>query len=172
MDIGNLPTRLALALMQRRNIAIFSLLLVLLVNGACHTHRQTVETIALSQRHEQQSLQFYDTTRKSVHMLLDGIVTQYYSNMKDLFNHDSALCVRAVIRAELTMDEQTKTETTILTEAKDTLSIKQLKKNEKLFHGSDAIKKSLSFPIFWAVIACIVVFVLIFLLIKLRDHYY
>lgn len=143
MDTGSLPTKPAPASTRRKSIVIFSLL-VLLVSNGCRSHRQTVETIALSQRHQLQSIQLDDTMWQSLHGRIGRITIH---KMKEKEGIDTTQNFISIVGVELTLDKHSKTESKILSNQEDTVFFNRIEVTENVAKttNSESDKKSNGF---------------------------
>lgn len=133
----------SLGSMPSKFIGLLSLMLLI---TACHSHRQTVETIALSQRHQQQSVQLNDTMWQSLHGRIGRIV---YHKMTDKGDIDTTQRVLSIIDVEFTLDKHTKREAKILSNQEDTVVFNRFEvtKNTAKTKNSESAKKSNGFLI-------------------------
>ena len=95
------------------------LLVFFLTLSACRSHRQRIETIALSQRQSQQML-YHDTLWQSLSLQLEGVTMEWHP---DSISPTPGTIVRATAeRVELSTQRQARTEVQTMTQQHDTLT--------------------------------------------------
>lgn len=98
------------------------LLVFFLTLSACRSHRQRVETIALSQRQSQQML-YHDTLWQSLSLQLEGVTIEWHP---DSISPTQGTIIRAKAeRAELSTQRQARTELKTEAHRDDTLATHQ-----------------------------------------------
>lgn len=146
------------------------LLFLMLLITACHSHRQTVETIALSQRHQQQCLHVNDTMWQSLNLHLEGLSMEL---MMDSIGSITSIIVPQVDKADLTIEKHIKSETKATSNLYDTLVFNHLEKTENNpsttnptigRYKKDRINNIILVLLYLSVIICI-----LFIISKLRK---
>ena len=128
MDIGISPIKPVPASTRRKSIVIFSLL-ALIACGGCRYHRHAVEAIALSQRHQQRDVLYYDTTWQLLQCHIGSITIQKTPAM---MGKDSTLSITSLSDVEVTLERQAKTEARIHSIQEDTVVFNCLEKTENV----------------------------------------
>ena len=120
------PTKPVPASTRRKNIVILSLL-ALIACGGCRCHRHAAETIALSQRHQQRDVLYYDTTWQLLQCHIGSITIQ---KTPDMMGKDSTFNFTSISNVEVTLERQAKTEARTQSIQEDTVVFNGLEETE------------------------------------------